>query len=330
MAKLKDTTVYGDLEVTGTVDGVDIAAEETRLANTSGTNTGDNAGVTSVAGGTGLTSTGGNTPSLSVTADSIGDTQLTYNTGQHLTTSSSPTFTNLTINTGLNMTDGAITNVQTLEFNNASNYILKVKDDSDTGVYFDISNNQWSWRENGAERAYIDLDSGNFWTTGTVDCDGIKTTTGATITEFSTDGNLAGNSDVVVPTEKAVKTYVDNAAGGGGGPPPVKRTQEGEVYTATLMYEYIDASTTITEFRAVLGARPEGQNFTIQLNKNGTLVTGTNITITTAASIVNGVYTSTSGAISVAASAGDVLTVVVTQVGSTFSGADLTAIATLS
>jgi len=36
------------------------------------------------------------------------------------------------------------------------------------------------------------------------------------ITEFSTDGTLSGNSDVAVPTEKAVKTYVDAAAGGAG------------------------------------------------------------------------------------------------------------------
>ena len=32
---------------------------------------------------------------------------------------------------------------------------------------------------------------------------------GASITEFSTDGTLAGNSDTATPTEKAVKTYVD-------------------------------------------------------------------------------------------------------------------------
>jgi hypothetical protein len=36
---------------------------------------------------------------------------------------------------------------------------------------------------------------------------------GASLNEFSTDGNLAGNSDKAVPTEKAVKTYVDNVAG---------------------------------------------------------------------------------------------------------------------
>jgi microcystin-dependent protein len=34
---------------------------------------------------------------------------------------------------------------------------------------------------------------------------------GATINEFSIDGTLAGNSDSAVPTEKAVKTYVDTA-----------------------------------------------------------------------------------------------------------------------
>lgn len=33
---------------------------------------------------------------------------------------------------------------------------------------------------------------------------------GATIDEFSTDGTLAGNSDIACPTEQAVKTYVDN------------------------------------------------------------------------------------------------------------------------
>ena len=36
---------------------------------------------------------------------------------------------------------------------------------------------------------------------------------GATVDEFSTDGTLAGDSDVAVPTEKAVKTYVDGRFG---------------------------------------------------------------------------------------------------------------------
>jgi len=45
--------------------------------------------------------------------------------------------------------------------------------------------------------------------------DGIKLNLGAaTINEFSTDATLVGNSDTAVPTEKAVKTYVDNRTGG--------------------------------------------------------------------------------------------------------------------
>jgi hypothetical protein len=41
--------------------------------------------------------------------------------------------------------------------------------------------------------------------------------TGGGAKQVSTDGTLAGNSDSSVPTEKAVKTYVDAHAGGGSG-----------------------------------------------------------------------------------------------------------------
>lgn len=41
--------------------------------------------------------------------------------------------------------------------------------------------------------------------------DGITINAGQTIDEFSIDGTLVGNSDTAIPTEKAVKTYVDNA-----------------------------------------------------------------------------------------------------------------------
>lgn len=44
---------------------------------------------------------------------------------------------------------------------------------------------------------------------GVSDLQSLKFATGGTIDEFSTDGTLAGNSDTAVPTEKAVKTYVD-------------------------------------------------------------------------------------------------------------------------
>ncbi len=39
---------------------------------------------------------------------------------------------------------------------------------------------------------------------------------GATITEFSTDGTFAANSDNVIPTQRAIKTYIASQIGGGG------------------------------------------------------------------------------------------------------------------
>lgn len=44
-----------------------------------------------------------------------------------------------------------------------------------------------------------------------VESNGLKLQSGVAINEFSTDGTLIGNSDTVVPTERAVKTYVDVA-----------------------------------------------------------------------------------------------------------------------
>jgi hypothetical protein len=44
----------------------------------------------------------------------------------------------------------------------------------------------------------------------------IRFNQGATVNEFSIDGTLSGNSDTALPTEKAVKTYVDANSGGGG------------------------------------------------------------------------------------------------------------------
>ena len=38
---------------------------------------------------------------------------------------------------------------------------------------------------------------------------------GAVITEFSTDGTFSADSDNVVPTQKAIKTYITSQIGGG-------------------------------------------------------------------------------------------------------------------
>ena len=48
----------------------------------------------------------------------------------------------------------------------------------------------------------------------TFDANGLTLAAGASINEFSIDGTLGDNSDIAVPTEKAVKTYVDTVIAG--------------------------------------------------------------------------------------------------------------------
>jgi hypothetical protein len=70
--------------------------------------TGDTAGegataTLAIGAGTGITV---NANDVAITADGVGDTQLTFNTGQHLTTTSSVTFNDVTLtNTGLHLLD---------------------------------------------------------------------------------------------------------------------------------------------------------------------------------------------------------------------------------
>lgn len=62
-----------------------------------------------------------------------------------------------------------------------------------------------------------DIDNGasSITTTGTITFGTLSDGT-TSITEISTDGTLADNSDTAVPTEAAVKAYVDNSASGVG------------------------------------------------------------------------------------------------------------------
>jgi len=71
--------------------------------------------VFSVAGNTALTQ---DADGLSVTADGITDTQLEYNTGQHLTTVSNVVHNSLNITTDINMTSGNVTSVDCIVFDN--------------------------------------------------------------------------------------------------------------------------------------------------------------------------------------------------------------------
>jgi len=71
---------------------------------------------------------------------------------------------------------------------------------------------------------------------------------GATVNEFSTDTTLAGNSNTVVPTEAAVKAYVDSNIGGGVVDGLASR---GTVETATAsIANNVDANVTFTGHKA--------------------------------------------------------------------------------
>ena len=54
--------------------------------------------------------------------------------------------------------------------------------------------------------------------------------TGATITEFSVDGTFTANSDNIVPTQKAIKTYISSQIGGGAGELNVNSITAGSVF----------------------------------------------------------------------------------------------------
>ena len=53
---------------------------------------------------------------------------------------------------------------------------------------------------------------------------------GAVINEFSTDGTFFANSDRIVPTQKAIKTYIQSALGSGGGNIAVNAVTAGDVF----------------------------------------------------------------------------------------------------
>ena len=53
--------------------------------------------------------------------------------------------------------------------------------------------------------------------------------TNATITEFSTDGTFTANSDNIVPTQKAIKTYIQSQIGGGAGELNVNQLTAGNI-----------------------------------------------------------------------------------------------------
>lgn len=103
-------------------------------------------------------------------------------------------FLNVKVNTGSGLTDMGTTEFKTVP------YALSSED------------NQWV--VNGTSirtKNFGNVGIGENNPTAKLDVNGnMKLQYGAAVNEFSTDGNLTGNSNTAVPTESAVKTYVGN------------------------------------------------------------------------------------------------------------------------
>ena len=118
-------------------------------------------------------------------------------------------------------------------------------------------------------------------------------TSGVSITEFSSDATLAGNSNSAVPTEQAVKTYVDGeiagvgGGGGGGGNAFGNIVVQGQdtvgADQATDNLEFIPSNnigitTNATNDSVTFAFTPAGGNTQLQWNNNGVLGASSNMT----------------------------------------------------
>jgi hypothetical protein len=94
---------------------------------------------------------------------------------------------------------------------------------------------------------------------------------GATINEFSTDGTFFANSDNIVPTQKAIKTYIQSALGSGGGNIAVNAVTAGDVFITAKEIDTIGGlPLNLISQDGVIVSSTEGSTSTI----TGSLVVG--------------------------------------------------------
>jgi len=64
----------------------------------------------------------------------------------------------------------------------------------------------------------------------------------ASITEFSTDPFFTANSDTIVPTQRAIKAYIEAQIGGGGASLIVNTVTAGSIFIGTNVITTVDNS----------------------------------------------------------------------------------------
>jgi len=89
--------------------------------------------------------------------------------------------------------------------------------------------------------------------------------TGAVISEFSTDGTFTANSDNIVPTQKAIKTYITSQIGGGAATLNVNSVTAGQITISgqeitTNLETKIDVQTVMNFEKGVTGV-PVAMNY---------------------------------------------------------------------
>lgn len=134
------------------------------------------------------------------------------NLGIGLTTA----LTKLHVNGELRAQNGSDTNASQIQFSMGfgNNYLHKIKTThsvtpSSNSVQFFVANTSTSDDVGPVIKILADTASGRF-----------ALASGASVNQFSTDGTFSDNSDNIIPTQKAVKTYVDgelNATGTASG-----------------------------------------------------------------------------------------------------------------
>lgn len=106
--------------------------------------------------------------------------------------------------------------------------------------------------------------------------------------------------------------------GGSGGGGCFTYSYDGELAAGAGGHRfYVESDTTITKVRASVGTAPTGSAVTVDVNKNGTSI------LSSAISIAAGSNTATGTLSTTALSSGDYLTVDIDSVGSTTAGNDL-------
>ena len=107
--------------------------------------------------------------------------------------------------------------------------------------------------------------------TGAITGASLALASGATVTELSTDGTMTGNSDTAVPTEKAVKTYVD-----------AQVTAADLDFTADdSTTNSIDLDSEVLEFKGGTGITTSAFDNQVNINIDSTVVTLTGTQILT-------------------------------------------------